>query len=127
MFVHILLQGDVIQQFLGFNEPNKHGITGYLQSVKDASQSILQWSKVIKVISSIVTDGESLNSGDYNGLWRKLEEEKRIHNHSNQPLLKVWCATHWSNVAYKDVSLSVKLELLWQMLSMWEATFMFQV
>ena len=64
-----------------------------------------------------------MNSGDRNGLWRKLEEEKRIHNHTNQPLLKVWCAAHWSNLNYKDVSKSVKLELLWQMLSVWESYF----
>ena len=93
---HILTaQGDFIQQFLGISEPNEHG---YLQSVKDASQSILQLSKLIKVTSSIVTDGVSLNSGNRNRLLRKLDEEKRIHNHANQLLLKVWCAAHQSNL-----------------------------
>ena len=37
----VTAQGNVIQRFLGFSEPNEHGVIGYLQSVKDASQSIL--------------------------------------------------------------------------------------
>ena len=37
----------------------------------------------------------------------KLEEEKVLHNSSHGPLLKVWCAAHRSNLAYKDVSNSV--------------------
>ena len=61
----------------------------------------------MKVTSSIVTDGESLNSGDRKGLWKKLEEEKALHDSSHGPLLKVWCAAHRSNLAYKDVSNSV--------------------
>ena len=93
--------------YFDFSELNEHGITGYLQSVKDASQSILQWSELIMITSSIITDGENLNSSDCNGLLRKLEEKKRIHNHTNKPLLKVWCAVRWSNLAYKDVSKSV--------------------
>ena len=65
------------------------------------------WNDLMKVTSSIVTDGESLNSGDRNGLWKKLEEEKALHDSSHGPLLKVWCAAHRSNLAYKDVSNSV--------------------
>ena len=36
---------------------------------------------------------------------------------------KFLCAAYWSNLNYKDVSKSVKLELLWQMLSVWESYF----
>ena len=103
----VTTDGDVVQRFLGFSEPNEHGIMGYLQSIKDASQSIFQWNEIIQVTTSIVTDGESLNTGGHNGLWRKLEDEKRMHDNSNQPLLKVWCAAHRSNLAYKDISKSV--------------------
>lgn len=52
------------------------------------------WNDLMKVTSSIVTDDESLNSGDRNGLWKKLEEEKALHDSSHGPLLKVWCAAH---------------------------------
>ena len=79
----VTTDGDVVQRFLGFSKPNEHGIMGYLQSIKDASQSIFQWNEIIQVTTSIVTDGESLNTGDRNGLWRKLEDEKRMHDNSN--------------------------------------------
>lgn len=54
-------QGDLIYRFLGFCEPVQHGITGYLQCIQEASKAILPWNELIKVTSSIVTDGESLN------------------------------------------------------------------
>ena len=41
----------------------------------------------MKVASSIVTDGESLNSGVRNGLWKKIEEEKEVNDPSHGPLL----------------------------------------
>ena len=53
------------------------------------------------------TDGESLNCGERNDLWKKLEEEKICHDSSHSPLIKIWCAAHISNLAYKDVSKSI--------------------
>ena len=29
----VTADGDVVQRFLGFSEPNEHGIMGYLQSI----------------------------------------------------------------------------------------------
>ena len=43
---------------------------------------------------SIVTDGENLNSGDRNGLWKKMEEEKNFHDSNHSPLLKIYCILH---------------------------------
>ena len=37
----------------------------------------------------------------------KLEEKKSLFDSSNSPFLKIWCAAHRSNLAYKDVSNSV--------------------
>ena len=51
--------------------------------------------------------GEGLNSGDRNGLWKKLEEEKFANGSDHGPLLKVWCVAHRSNLAYKDVARSI--------------------
>ena len=78
-----------------------------MQCVQEATKAVQPWNDLMKVTSIIVTDGESLNSGDCKGLWKKLEEEKALHNSSHGPLLKVWCAAHRSNLAYKDVSNSV--------------------
>lgn len=56
----------------------------------------------MKVISSIVTDDESLSSGEHNGYWKKIEE-KSLHDSNHGPLIKIWCAAHRSNLVYKDV------------------------
>ena len=106
--VHMITPlGDAVHQFLGFSEPVERGISGYVQCVKDASKAILPWDEFMKVASSIVTDGESLNSGVCNGLWKKIEEENEANDPSHGPLLKIWCAAHRSNLAYKDVTKSV--------------------
>ena len=60
-------QGDLINQFLGFSEPLQHGIAGYVQCIHEASKAILPWNDLTRITSSVVTDGESLNSGDRNG------------------------------------------------------------
>ena len=99
--------GELVHRFLGFCEPVERGVTGYVQCIVEASKAVLSWHELMKVASSVVTDGESLNSGDRNGLWRKLEEEKVSHDPSHGPMLKIWCAAHRSNLAYKDVSKSV--------------------
>jgi len=98
---------ELVHRFLGFCESVERGVTGYVQCIVEASKAVLSWHELIKVASSIVTDGESLNSGDRNGLWRKLEEEKVSHDPSHGPMLKISCAAHRSNLAYKDVSKSV--------------------
>ena len=100
-------QGDLIHRFLGFSEPLQHRIAGYVQCIHEASKAILPWNDLIKITSSIVTDGESLNSGDRNGLWKKLEGEKSTSDPNHGPLLKIWCAAHRSNLAYKDVVKSI--------------------
>ena len=98
------VEGDLINRFLGFCEPVERGVTGYIQCIQEAIKAVQSWNDLMKVVSSIVTDGESLNSGERNGLWKK---EKALHDSSHGPLLKIWCAAHRSNLAYKDVSNSV--------------------
>jgi len=103
----VMSLGELVHRFLGFCEPVERGVTGYVQCIVEASKAVLSWHELMKVASSVVTDGESLNSGDRNGLRRKLEEEKVSHDPSHGPMLKIWCAAHRSNLAYKDVSKSV--------------------
>ena len=103
----VTTEGDLVSRFLGFSEPVERGVTGYVQCVQQATKAVQPWNGLMKVTSSIVTDGESLNSGERNGLWKKLEEEKSFHDSSHGPLIKIWCAAHRSNLAYRDVSKSV--------------------
>ena len=103
----VTTEGHLISRFLGFSEPVERGITGYVQCIQEATKAVQPWDDLIKVTSSIVTDGESLNSGERNGLWKKLEEEKICHDSNHSPLIKIWCAAHRSNLAYKDVSKTI--------------------
>ena len=94
----VTAEGDVINRFLGFCEPVERGVTSYVQCVQEATKAVQPWNDLMKVTSSIVTDGESLNSGDRSGLWKKLEEEKALHDSSHGPLLEVWCSQVKSGV-----------------------------
>ena len=72
----------------------------YVQCIHEASKAILPWNDLFRITSSVVNDGESLNSDDHNGLWKKLEEETSDGDPNHGPLLKIWCAAHRSNLAY---------------------------
>lgn len=59
----VTTEGDLISRFLGFSEPVEQGVTGYVQCIQQATNAVQPWNDLMKVTSSIVTDGESLNSG----------------------------------------------------------------
>ena len=53
-----------------------------------------------------MTDGENINTGAKNGLWA-LCDEGRSQSSSDLPLLKIWCAGHRINLAWKSVTKTV--------------------
>ena len=64
-------------------------MTGYVQSIGQATKAVQPWKDLMKVTSSIVINGKNLNSDDCNGLCKKLEKEKSFHNSNHGPLLKL--------------------------------------
>ena len=49
-----------------------------------------------------------VNIGSKGGLWTLVENKWRNNsNKSNIPLIKIWCAVHRLNLAWKDVSSTV--------------------
>jgi hypothetical protein len=91
--------------FIGFVEPIERGVYGYLSAVKSAVEQILPWPVLVKCLSSVVTDGECLNTGQRNSLWKSLDDERVAAG--CHKLLKVWCAVHRSNLCWKDATKSV--------------------
>ena len=85
---------------MGFSEPEESGISGCLSSVHAACEPVIPWENLMNEISSVIPDGESLNTGERNGLWKKLSDENKKHSFGT--LINVWCAAHRSNLAYKD-------------------------
>lgn len=89
--------------FIGFGVPKSSGTDGYLECLKRVVTKIMPWSEFFNLVTSIVTDGEPLNTGRLNGLIAKLKEE-RLRVNPNKPLYSIWCVPHRINLAWKSVS-----------------------
>lgn len=77
----------------------------YFETVKEVVGDILPWDEFLLLISSIVTDGESLNSGNENGLWTRIQRS----NTTDKPILSIWCIDHRFNLGWKDLCRHVSL------------------
>lgn len=105
--IHVLVkvvtnEGNPELIFLSFEEPMSRGVRGYYDPVKKAVNQVLPWNDLLGLMSSIVTDGASINSGDKNGLWSILEKER-----ADLPLIKVWCAVHRTALAWEKLTANV--------------------
>lgn len=89
--------------FIGFEVPKQCKSLGYFECMKRVVEKILPWQLCIRLLSSIVTDGEELNMGRKSGLHVRLLNEIRSSISANQTLLSIWCFPHRINLAWKDV------------------------
>ncbi|KAL4107180.1 hypothetical protein QTP88_017563 [Uroleucon formosanum] len=107
----VSLKGVEEQYFLGAGQVEQRGAEGILDAIETAcinnvGHDVTEY--IFKNISSIVTDGAAVNIGSEGGLWTLVENKWRNNsNKSNVPLIKIWCAVHRSNLAWKDVSSTV--------------------
>lgn len=74
----------------------------YLQAIKNSVTEIMPWKDLFFQVSSVVTDGESINSGDRNGLWAKLKAERLACENFLMALFCIWCVPHRINLAWKS-------------------------
>jgi len=98
------------QFFLGAGLVSKRGAQGILDAIEVASINTIgaeATDYVFKNISSIVTDGASVNTGERGGLWTLFKQKYRSLDENSIPLITIWCAAHRSNLAWKDTSNSV--------------------
>ena len=108
----VLESGECEQVFLGMAEPQERGAVGMVDAIKEALTNTLgtDSNKVLKLASSLVTDGASVNTGGRNGLWTLLQNDissNATAGETVQPLMKIWCAVHRSQLAWQSVSASV--------------------
>lgn len=89
--------------FLGAAEPTERGAPGLLGAIKEGFNVTVGSSAatILKNMSSLVTDGASINTGDNNGLWKLLSDylDELLSSYDNLagiklPLLKIWCSAH---------------------------------
>ena len=91
--------------FLGYAEPEKRGTEGYVSAIKSACANVISWCDLLPKLSSIVTDGESLNTGRKQSLWASLDKMRSENGQSS--LMKIWCAVHRSNLVWNSVTANV--------------------
>lgn len=84
--------------FLGAAEPEERGAAGLLGAVKSGCSNTIGSSAddILKYVSSIVTDGASVNTGEKAGFWTLLDEYVKSFADEEVPLtlLKIWCSVH---------------------------------
>ena len=67
----------------------------------------LSWESLFGKTSSLVTDGKNMNTGSRNGLWALCDSYRRDSS-SDLSLIKIWCAAHGINLAWKSVTKEVQ-------------------
>ena len=109
-----IINKDAHEQLLSVRakEPKETGVAGCLNTLKDsrtATEAGMDFSS-LQDVSSIVTDDINMNSGERGGLWillEKLRQQQVPEKESRVPLIKIWCAVHHSNLAWKSVTNTV--------------------
>lgn len=98
-------EGKLETLFLGVGEHEERGANGLYRTIEEIinKHGNNLWNKLLRKISSIVTDGASINVGEHNGLWR-LIGNAALGACAQQPIMKIWCAAHRSDLAIKDLS-----------------------
>lgn len=95
--------------FMGIGQQTQRGAKGLLETIKATLETHGSgcYQKCLLKMSSFVTDGASINRGEYNGLWALLDTDAKSHG-ATQNILKIWCAAHRSDLTVKDLSKSVE-------------------
>lgn len=103
----INLDGSSELVFLGIGEQKKRFAAGLMLAVIDALKAIVVDPKLIlRKVSSVCTDGTNVNTGEKNSLWVLLDKEIKEAG-SKIPLIKIWCAAHRSELAWKNTATKV--------------------
>lgn len=116
------LKGEEKLYFIGATEIVKRGAEGICDAIKTACINSVEnenFEVILRKISFLVTNVASSNIGEKNGLWTLLKKSKQnaSENEIVCPLIRLWCAAHSSNLAWKSVSNLVnKVSLLFQKL-----------
>lgn len=59
---------------------------------------------ILNKVTSLCTDGTNVNTGETNSLWALMDKELKS---SGIPLIKIWCAVHRSELAWKNTARTV--------------------
>jgi len=100
MAKYVTTGGELKTVYLGFSESDERGSAGLYSAG-------VSWQDVFNKATSIVTDGESANTGQHHSLSTYLTDERCKGDTPALLLVKIWCAVHRSQLAYKDMATTV--------------------
>lgn len=92
--------------FIGIGEQTERKAKGLMLTVAEASNVFVDQNLIFRKISSVCTDGTNVNTGETNSLWKLLDAEIKSSG-SKIPLIKIWCAAHRAELAWKSVAASI--------------------
>lgn len=101
--------GKLESLFMGVGQQHSRGAAGLYETMKTTIEAIAPrfYETTVKKMSSFVTDGASINTGDKSGLWSRLDADKASIDGTHK-ILKIWCAAHRSDLIVKDLGDNVK-------------------
>lgn len=97
-------EGKIETLFLGVDQQEERGAKGLyatIEKIMNKHESNM-WDKLLRKMSSFVTDGASINVGEHKGLWR-LIDNAALAAGAEQPITKIWCAAHRSDLVVRDL------------------------
>lgn len=96
--------------FLGIGRKVARGHQGLFDAVVNGITNNVgseMYELIMANVTSICTDGTNENIGEKNSLWTLFKTE--LQNYRNDlPFIKLWCASHRSDLAWKNMADSVK-------------------
>lgn len=103
------VDGELENIFVGVGIQKTRKAEGLLLAVKTTinSNGDNLFPTCLKKMSSIVTDGASINKGERKGLWALIDREAAAVG-ATQKILKIWCAAHRSDSTFKGLKKNVK-------------------
>lgn len=89
--------------FMGIGEQKKRDLLAVTEALKaiDVDPKL-----IFRKVSSVCSDGTNVNSGEKNSQWVFLDKEIK-EDGSKIPLIKIWCAAHRSELAWKNTATKV--------------------
>lgn len=103
-------EGSLETVFIGVGQQKKRYAAGLYEAIKTTINNISPglYDTVLNKMSSLVTDGASINTGEHKGLWALIDRDLELSQREfKQVILKLWCAAHRSDLALKDLSKDV--------------------
>lgn len=94
--------------FIGVGSQTERKASGLFEALRNTINQNGEnlFETCVRKMTSFVTDGASINTGERSGLWRIMDDQAKQFG-VNQNIVKIWCAAHRSDLILKDLKKNV--------------------